>query len=669
MWNRQFTGRSGLDILLSLAKSKRDPPNLSTMVHIRPTVAILLLLSVHGFAPPSHHQCLRKYSTCPFVVHSLSTSHLRDSRDGEDNADMDQSRLRRAYSTVKKSAKSLALGVSVVTMAARPTFAAPEAVISPPSEVLEGVQGQEIMDEEDNVPVYDSENNVDGNMDVNDDGNDEDDYIPPSLALSSPTTSVLEGYKVPILSVSTVAAAGIGLKGYKYYKTKKAKDEEERLEQFRRIMGPPEGSAKTSQSDPFASESSNPDLPVIDANTASEEEDLFGSGDVVDPTSRKSQTSKKATSEKSDSPPLSSPPPAPSKKKKSKLSSMFAKPKKNAREVDLQCLIQPSAMGHKFALLLSQYLTYGAPQRFPEIEATPDFPFPFDVDKAREVLIEKRNEGGLTSALAAESFANVVNCMIISLVDAASSTLPMNEPKQTAKALNVVLDFMEHAGSLYEAVAEGIEISPVIYGGDLGSKKLEKMYKLFVKQNMAGMGDLLGGEGGGDRSDQLRAVFDISEKKAEKISSKVMMSSMMDMLRGKGDGGGLEDMMKNMEEMMGGEEGMKEMMESMGGEAGMEDMAKSMGLDMDALSGGIPNMEDINPEELKQSVKMMKELVASGQIGDEQIASIKEEFKKQFGEDIDAVYAKAEQDKDGIRDELGEDGAELLELFKNVLNK
>ena len=127
--------------------------------------------------------------------------------------------------------------------------------------------------------------------------------------------------------------------------------------------------------------------------------------------------------------------------------------------------------------------------------------------------------------------------------------------------------------------------------------------------------------------------------------------------------------MKNMEEMMGGEEGMKEMMESMGGEAGMEDMAKSMGLDMDALSGGIPNMEDINPEELKQSVKMMKELVASGQIGDEQIASIKEEFKKQFGEDIDAVYAKAEQDKDGIRDELGEDGAELLELFKNVLNK
>ena len=107
--------------------------------------------------------------------------------------------------------------------------------------------------------------------------------------------------------------------------------------------------------------------------------------------------------------------------------------------------------------------------------------------------------------------------MIISLVDLASSTLATNDSASTSAALNVVLDFMDHAGSLYEAVAADVAIDPVVYGGDLSTKKTEKMYKMYVKENAGGMGALLGGGGGEDRTDRLRAVFDISEKKVSEV--------------------------------------------------------------------------------------------------------------------------------------------------------
>ena len=83
----------------------------------------------------------------------------------------------------------------------------------------------------------------------------------------------------------------------------------------------------------------------------------------------------------------------------------------------------------------------------------------FDLDKAKSLLTESRGAAELIHKQPAEIFASVVNCMIIDIVDLASSTLKVKknedeDEKVTVDAINVVMDFMDHAASLFDAVAE-----------------------------------------------------------------------------------------------------------------------------------------------------------------------------------------------------------------------
>jgi hypothetical protein len=80
----------------------------------------------------------------------------------------------------------------------------------------------------------------------------------------------------------------------------------------------------------------------------------------------------------------------------------------------------------------------------------------FELDKAKELLTDIRSEYDLSDEVSAEIFASVVNCMIIDIVDLASSTLKAKdkEEKLTVDAINVVMDFMDHAASLFDAVAK-----------------------------------------------------------------------------------------------------------------------------------------------------------------------------------------------------------------------
>ena len=92
---------------------------------------------------------------------------------------------------------------------------------------------------------------------------------------------------------------------------------------------------------------------------------------------------------------------------------------------------------------------------------------PFDVydsDEAKRLLTEARVDAELTDEESAEIFASVVNCMIIDIVDLASSTLKIgggkkdkdesSSEKVTVDAINVVMDFMDHAASLFDAVSK-----------------------------------------------------------------------------------------------------------------------------------------------------------------------------------------------------------------------
>lgn len=80
----------------------------------------------------------------------------------------------------------------------------------------------------------------------------------------------------------------------------------------------------------------------------------------------------------------------------------------------------------------------------------------FDLDTAKSLITQSRDDAGLTDTESAELFASVVNCMVIDIVDLASSTLKGKEKneKVAVDAINVVMDFMDHAASLFDAVAK-----------------------------------------------------------------------------------------------------------------------------------------------------------------------------------------------------------------------
>jgi len=130
-----------------------------------------------------------------------------------------------------------------------------------------------------------------------------------------------------------------------------------------------------------------------------------------------------------------------------------------------------------------------------------------------------------------------------------------------------------------------------------------------------------------------------------------MMKNLMKLMK---DGGG-EGM-----ESMEGMPGMEEMMKAMGGAEGLGDLGGLGGLD------GMGDGGDINPEELKQTITMMSELMESGQVSKEEMKQIREEFKKANGIDLAELIKTA----DGMgASELGDDGKELLDLFKKVLGE
>lgn len=82
----------------------------------------------------------------------------------------------------------------------------------------------------------------------------------------------------------------------------------------------------------------------------------------------------------------------------------------------------------------------------------------YDAEVAKSMLTESRADADLTEEQSAEIFASVVNCMIIDIVDLASSTLKAGKKdeneKVTVDAINVVMDFMDHAASLFDAVSK-----------------------------------------------------------------------------------------------------------------------------------------------------------------------------------------------------------------------
>ena len=240
------------------------------------------------------------------------------------------------------------------------------------------------------------------------------------------STSVKEADKssFPIAKAAgTVVTIGGGAFVVKFLKEKADRDEEARQREFKLIMGLDGGL---------------PDEPRLDVDKTPEPGDKGDDMDLDDPDFMEDKDEIEV----------------PVPKKRRGIKRMFGK-KKGNRETDLTVLVSEGATAPDFALMLSKLLTFGAPGRFPQVTTLPgDMPMEeFDLEAAKTMLEEAAADNDITSEQGAEIFANVVNCMLIDIVDLASSALKEDD-KTLVEVINIVVNYMNHAASLYDSVAE-----------------------------------------------------------------------------------------------------------------------------------------------------------------------------------------------------------------------
>lgn len=446
---------------------------------------------------------------------------------------------------------------------------------------------------------------------------------PVQMTLSPGKTS--SQLQLPIkVTVGVVAVAG-GAYGVQMYREKSARDEEERQRQFRLLMGWDQDDKTTKRK----SETSVLDSSDSLLDGASPDDEPQAKATLID-------GDKEATvKDTSDAAAIAAELEA-TKKRKLGIKSVFKR--KADRETDLSVLISPDAKAPEFALLLAKVLTAGAPGRFPHVVSLPgaEVSPTLDLESAKQLLIESRTGAGLSLEESAEIFANVVNCMLIDIVDLASTSLKEKEEQATVEAIRIVVDFMNYAASLYDSVAESVAITPVTYSGTLSKSKLEQMYSAYALSAMSDMSQL--DDTFESRVRLLQDVFQINEKKADGLVMKAMQKNMVKMMK-TGEG------MENMQAMMKGM-----------GAGDMGDMASLLG---DPNGGDAPN-----PEQLKEMLLALKQLKDSGSIPPQELETVKAQFREAFGSSIDEVMRDADENQDAMT--AGD--KELLELMKDILN-
>ena len=232
--------------------------------------------------------------------------------------------------------------------------------------------------------------------------------------------------------------------------------------------------------------------------------------------------------------------PAPPKKS-SPLASIFrSKPKVSSRSTDITITFAGDFAN--FTKTLAGALSHGAEGRFESIElslaGTVFLPSTFNLTTVSSDLLTLKETFNMSGSQAAESFANVVNPMLVTIVDLASSSLGESDTSLAISALEVVLEFMSFAGNLYYELCGDFSIKPVVYEGALEKGKLEEMYGAYVSSTaLAMVGGQTAGEnaesakGFGNKAERLQSAFGISDQKAEAVGQKVMMKSVMKLLK------------------------------------------------------------------------------------------------------------------------------------------
>ena len=243
---------------------------------------------------------------------------------------------------------------------------------------------------------------------------------------------------------------------------------------------------------------------------------------------------------------------------------------------------------------------------------------------------------GLGLDAAANAFADVVNAGLVPLVDAAVPSLKLGDA-ESLPPLSAVVRIAAVAGLAFEELGlVPFAGTPVVYEGRAPKSKLQS---LFARYAAAGVAAGLDEESTSDAVDlaavdTLQALFQISDKQADRLAQQVVTKLVEQMMARAGEDGDQDGLLA-----------------ALAGQEGMPGMPGP---------GGMPGM----PTDPAEQMAALRELVDSGQLSDDDKREIKKMFAESLGGgDVDEKIREANKNKD----QLDPQAREALDLLNKLM--
>jgi hypothetical protein len=293
-----------------------------------------------------------------------------------------------------------------------------------------------------------------------------------------------------------------------------------------------------------------------------------------------------------------------------------------------------------------------------------------DIDSAVKLVKDEMDNLEIEAQSAADAFAAVTSCMVVSMVDRCVDALDAAGDDAAVDALDDLMGLIGNAASIFKATVTDCTVEPVVYNGKVRKKKIESLYLAYSKKAMdlgGLLGSLTGGEGADgeagagagavDRSQnlgQMQQVLGISDNRRASLDQQIMRKMIMGMAKGEGE----LDLSGMLGALGGGDDGAMPDMSQLMGQLGGGDLG-----DLGDLGDFDPS--SMNPEDMAamsaDALQAVKSSLADGSITKDDV----KELEKVMGSDIGQLVGMMKAgnvDKEKLK-ELGPDFQEMLDIF------
>ena len=238
------------------------------------------------------------------------------------------------------------------------------------------------------------------------------------------------------------------------------------------------------------------------------------------------------------------------------LSSFFKNPAGSGRPADLHRALHPtsssssSSKDQLFRAATARSLLNSMPEGTFTQSVISEVLSPEAQVLARDSLQSACAQTGLSSADAAEIFAEVTHALLASLVDAAATSMTTSkhsDPSSSVRALHSLTDFIAQAHRIFDSLFPDTVVEPIQYNGKAQPKQLEELYYRYLKASQT-VDVPLGGtvtaastaaahsrEHWEERLAQLQFLFNLKDSRVAAVAQRVQREAL---LEGLGDQGG-----------------------------------------------------------------------------------------------------------------------------------